>query len=234
MANKTSPSGEVGITLHVHEVSPLSGPLHSIYNLPCKVLPISDFSLSLRSYPGAECLGRCLLWLTAGKANQIFSCIRHSVETPIWFAWWQSSAGLVSTSVGRMTFCLFAASTREVLLPSKEMQPLLKAYATQSFIFVTLLTYLRALNWCDAHWRHPLDSTLSLMGCTYLRFWRYFFSKTVFLCHCLLQFFFILWWHNDSFPPGSLHEQLALVSRIAATSNHCQSCFSNCYKHNNA
>lgn len=169
---------------------PLSGPLHSIYNLPCKVLPISDFSLSLRSYPGAECLGRCLLWLTAGKANQIFSCIRHSVETPIWFAWWQSSAGLVSTSVGRMTFCLFAASTREVLLPSKEMQPLLKAYATQSFIFVTLLTYLRALNWCDAHWRHPLDSTLSLMGCTYLRFWRYFFSKTVFLCHCLLQFFF--------------------------------------------
>lgn len=52
---------------------------------------------------------------------------------------------------GRMTFCLFAASKREVFPPSKEMQHLLKAYATQNLIFLTLLMYLHALNWCDAH-----------------------------------------------------------------------------------
>lgn len=67
----------------------------------------------------------------------------------------------------------------------------------------------------------------------YLRFswFFFFFSKTDFLCHCF--FLFILWWHN-SFPPGSLHEQLAMANSVAATSNHHQSWFSNCYKHNNA
>lgn len=136
-------------------------------------------------------------------------------------------------SAARLTFCLFVVTWREIFSSSTEMQHLLKVYLAMSFIFLTLLIYLLALNWPDAPWKYLLDSSLLLQVIPHLSgFWRWAFSSKG--VGFVPRFFLWMaqWWLCSH--PGLFSLpvcSVAAVSRITATSYHHQSCFSSCDGH---